>query len=252
MHEVRLISNLLFNSSKKIKNVNKKNLKNKQNHSRLKLHSKYIQTKSISWIGIAGTTNANASFSAHHNQFIFFIQVWTEKRSHSALFHPVPVPPGDEAGQKSRSFQFLSSLFPRQHHKTTHSSSSGILGKLFCSLREMLNYFKRQLRQFWGAHWEEAGIEREKESGLKTGKKWKYVNGSQEVSWSRGWCVSVCVCMGDLMWWPDLRGACFWQKGLEMRWRVQWQFSSCNYFQVRSLSLRGHRWGRLEREGGKG
>lgn len=160
--------------------------------------------KRLSWIGIAGTTNANASFSAHHNQFIFSIQVfkwWREVIVRSSIL--CRSPPGDEAGQKSRWFQFLSSLFPRQRRKTTHSSSSAILGKLFCSLREMLNYFKRQLRQFWGPHWGEAGIEREKESGLKTGKSENMLMGVKKFHGAGLVCECVCVYgWSNVVTWP--------------------------------------------------
>ncbi len=163
----------------------------------------------------------------------------------------MPVPPRRRGWSEVKIISIPLVSVSKAAPQNNHSSSSAILGKLFCSLREMLNYFKRQLRQFWGPHWGKAGIEREKESGLKTGKSENMLIEVKKFHGAGLVCVCVCVCMGDLMWWPDLQGACFWQKGLEMRWRVQWQFSSCNYFQVRSLSLRGHRWGRLEREGGK-
>ncbi len=53
--------------------VIKKNLKKQAESFKFetKLHPKYIQMKSLSWIGIAGTTNANASFSAHHTNLYF-------------------------------------------------------------------------------------------------------------------------------------------------------------------------------------
>ncbi len=137
------------------------------------------------------------------------------KRSHSALFHPVPVPPRRRGWSEVKIISILSSLFPRQRRKTITLPPVPYWGN-FSALREMLNYFKRQLRQFWGPHWGKAGIEREKESGLKTGKSENMLIEVKKFHGAGLVCVCVCVCRGDLMWWPDLQGACFGKKG--WRW----------------------------------